>query len=380
MKIAFLVESEFCERHFGVRNFFNTIKSVLQQHAETEYITCSQSHSGNLWYRVLPSKKADEIKTLPVSLKSSKISYTEFKKQLNGDKKNQKKQYYYFQYLGQNLDNENYDTVIITNPWLINLSVNIKANKIFGIVHDFVPNLYYLYNKAGLEFGNAHYTGYTFYNTFCSKIVANSSEIRNQYINFFPNIDKTRIDYLKPFPTFEFKDAKFDETDKKENAVILAAPFDLRKGLKKIPKILNSVSSLIDKLYIFGRPRCDEKDFNDFWSELAIKNVLFTPEISYEDLISTYKRCKILLFPSLEEGLGIPIIEAQICGCRVVTTDASPMRDLLVQGGYLLTENAETDKNNISRMFSDDFDYAELSKKSREFFAYADIVDKIIGD
>jgi glycosyltransferase involved in cell wall biosynthesis len=35
----------------------------------------------------------------------------------------------------------------------------------------------------------------------------------------------------------------------------------------------------------------------------------------------------LLLFPSLEEGFGWPVVEAQACGCLVVTTGKPPMTE-----------------------------------------------------
>lgn len=50
--------------------------------------------------------------------------------------------------------------------------------------------------------------------------------------------------------------------------------------------------------------------------------------VSDEDLRSLYSAAKLLLFPSLEEGFGWPIIEAQACGCPVVTTNRPPMNEI----------------------------------------------------
>jgi glycosyltransferase involved in cell wall biosynthesis len=44
-----------------------------------------------------------------------------------------------------------------------------------------------------------------------------------------------------------------------------------------------------------------------------------------EDLRAFYSLAEALLFPSLMEGFGWPIIEAQACGCPVATTNAEPM-------------------------------------------------------
>lgn len=47
-----------------------------------------------------------------------------------------------------------------------------------------------------------------------------------------------------------------------------------------------------------------------------------------ENLRALYSRAEALLFPSWDEGFGWPIIEAQACGCRVVTTGKAPMTEV----------------------------------------------------
>src|ERR1700682_226625 len=46
---------------------------------------------------------------------------------------------------------------------------------------------------------------------------------------------------------------------------------------------------------------------------------------SNENLRALYSRADLMLFPSLQEGFGWPIIESQACGCPVVTSDREPM-------------------------------------------------------
>ncbi len=45
-------------------------------------------------------------------------------------------------------------------------------------------------------------------------------------------------------------------------------------------------------------------------------------------LAALYSGAELLLFPSHEEGFGWPIVEAQACGCRVVTTGKPPMTEV----------------------------------------------------
>ena len=49
---------------------------------------------------------------------------------------------------------------------------------------------------------------------------------------------------------------------------------------------------------------------------------------SNEDLKALYSSADLLLFPSLHEGFGWPIIEAQACGCPVVTSNRMPMTEI----------------------------------------------------
>ena len=45
-------------------------------------------------------------------------------------------------------------------------------------------------------------------------------------------------------------------------------------------------------------------------------------------LQAAYSHARAFLFPSLAEGFGWPIIEAQACGCPVLTTDEAPMNEI----------------------------------------------------
>ncbi|HEX5434302.1 MAG TPA: glycosyltransferase family 1 protein [Candidatus Angelobacter sp.] len=49
---------------------------------------------------------------------------------------------------------------------------------------------------------------------------------------------------------------------------------------------------------------------------------------SDEQLRALYTGALALLFPSLEEGFGWPILEAQACGCPVITSDRPPMTEV----------------------------------------------------
>jgi glycosyltransferase involved in cell wall biosynthesis len=63
----------------------------------------------------------------------------------------------------------------------------------------------------------------------------------------------------------------------------------------------------------------------------AEDRVLELLKVSNDQLCALYSAAQALLFPSLQEGFGWPIIEAQAAGCPVITTNRPPMTE--VSGG-----------------------------------------------
>jgi glycosyltransferase involved in cell wall biosynthesis len=55
-----------------------------------------------------------------------------------------------------------------------------------------------------------------------------------------------------------------------------------------------------------------------------------------EQLEALYSCAVATIFPSLEEGFGWPILEAQACGCPVVTTDRMPMKEVGGEAAILI--------------------------------------------
>jgi glycosyltransferase involved in cell wall biosynthesis len=67
----------------------------------------------------------------------------------------------------------------------------------------------------------------------------------------------------------------------------------------------------------------------DFVRAHGLGERVITPGAVYEeDLRALYSRARALLFPSLHEGFGWPVIEAQACGCPVFASNRPPLTEI----------------------------------------------------
>lgn len=117
-----------------------------------------------------------------------------------------------------------------------------------------------------------------------------------------------------------------------------ARPFFLHVGgnewYKNRPGVLRLFAELVKhpdyrahRLVMAGKPWTDE--MRQLAASLSLHDrAIERVAVSNEQLRALYSSAEALLFPSLQEGFGWPIAEAQACGCPVVTTNRPPMTDV----------------------------------------------------
>ena len=93
------------------------------------------------------------------------------------------------------------------------------------------------------------------------------------------------------------------------------------------------------------------------------KDIHFITNLSDEYINAAYSGATCLLFPSLDEGFGWPIAEAMASGCVVITTNSTPMTEVIGNADFfliprrpfddsLLYDWATTASNQISKVLN----------------------------
>jgi glycosyltransferase involved in cell wall biosynthesis len=72
-------------------------------------------------------------------------------------------------------------------------------------------------------------------------------------------------------------------------------------------------------------------------------DIHFVTNLSDEDVNAAYSGATCLLFPSLDEGFGWPILEAMASGCLVITTNRSPMDEVGGSAAFYIDKRPSED-------------------------------------
>ena len=130
----------------------------------------------------------------------------------------------------------------------------------------------------------------------------------------------------------------------RESFCLVVGSIEPRKNLDLVLQYFSDRPN--ERLVVVGKKA---KIFNalDF-NESQLKNVQFTGFVSDDELVDLYNRAKLFIFPSLYEGFGIPPIEAQICGCPVISSNQSAMPEVLLDSAVYF--NPFKQKNFFTKM------------------------------
>jgi len=128
-----------------------------------------------------------------------------------------------------------------------------------------------------------------------------------------------------------------------EKFILFVGTIEPRKNL---PLLLSAFSKIKDRfdtnLVIAGKLGWKYESIYKTFDELGItRNVILTGFVDDNHLPVLYNLADVLVYPSLYEGFGLPVLEALSCGCPVITSKFSVLRQDLKKCCFLIDPGDE---------------------------------------
>ncbi len=191
----------------------------------------------------------------------------------------------------------------------------------------------------------------------CRFVTTISEKSKNEIVEF-TGCDPSKVVVI-PDPVndhFYFREKEFHTTD----PVLL---FIGSTPNKNLDRIIESISTIPCTLDIVGRIP------EDHLLLLKKNGIRFRQymELSETEMADRYAASDIVMFPSLYEGFGLPILEGQKAGRAVLTSNISPMQEVAGEGACLVDPyDPESIRSGIKKIIGDDDYRRNIIKKGFE--------------
>ncbi len=149
-----------------------------------------------------------------------------------------------------------------------------------------------------------------------------------------------------------------------------------RMSVLRIFSHLSQYESSKKQSLILVGPPCDF-EMKQFIREQKLEHrIRNLTNINNEDLCAFYSIADALLFPSLEEGFGWPIIEAQACGCPVITSNRRAMAEIAGEAALFIDpEDPESAAASIARRWSELAELRSIGLRNVRRFSTPQMID-----
>ena len=120
-----------------------------------------------------------------------------------------------------------------------------------------------------------------------------------------------------------------------------------RKNLVRVLQALAALKARVGtaapQLVVTGKRGEAYEEVLQWRSRLGLEeDVVFTGYVAAEDIPVLLSGALALVFPSLDEGFGLPLVEAMACGCPVVSSAVSAIPEVVGEAGLLVDPWSET--------------------------------------
>ncbi len=216
-----------------------------------------------------------------------------------------------------------------------------------------------------------------------NKILTVSKTTKSDLIKFFPNVkDKTFVTHLAPrdiYPNRNIEQRKINFKTKKY--LLYVGAIEPRKNLVKLIKVWKSINKIEKnnvKLLLVGTKgwKYDEllENIND------VNDIHYFGSANDQELLSFYKNALGLIYISLYEGFGLPVIEAMKFGLPVICSNLGASKEIAESAAIMVNPLNEKDiKDAIIELISNENlrkKFSRLGIKKASNFSWSKTADE----
>ncbi len=166
-------------------------------------------------------------------------------------------------------------------------------------------------------------------------IVTVSDHSKKDILNNFPFLEDSKIKTIYSALPSGFKEThQFEKIEITDPYFIVVGSINPRKNTLRILQAIDLVKTNKKFKVVFAGRFMWKSDgeLNDIWQRLIQEDKIVHVENATDSQIINYiSQSQALLYPSLFEGFGLPILEGMACGVPVITSNTSSMPE--VAGG-----------------------------------------------
>lgn len=313
----------------------------------------------------------------------------------------------YFYNLIQNLETEKSLNVKIFSPLYINEYIrNLKSTSVTGLklnlnkffLNEFINKTLMNYGISRFKPDIIHSTYYNIYDTKIKKILTVYDMIHEKYPNYFKNqgftelkklscnhadhiiciSNNTKIDLVEKFKIKEEKISVIYlgadhlnkiESSKKNIEFRFILYVGSRKNYKNFSLLLNAYKKNKQlqndyKIICYGGERVDEITKKEIIAlNIPLKNIIFLKG-SDSDLKNLYEKASLFVYPSIEEGFGIPPLEAINLNCPILISNIPVFNEVMGSNVNYFNSGDENDLlKQMENILYNKFDYKNNHKE-----------------
>lgn len=243
----------------------------------------------------------------------------------------------------------------------------VSSCKIITTIHDLIP-----FKSPNLFKGLMKKVYFKFifrYAVFISRqILTVSMHSKNEIIKFL-KVPENKINVIYNYISSATLTSKADKNDKLRNILFAGALYEH----KNIISLIRAIKILVEsgfkdiKLTLIGRQPPYFKVLDKEIKSLNIEEYVDCRGcVPDDELTDAYKNADLFVFPSLEEGFGIPVIEAMSYGIPVISSNKSVLPEIVGDAGVLIEPTPEEIAKAIKFVLLNQNIYNEFVKKGLE--------------